>query len=154
MVTANQLSACWKGTAAKSCHMQCCLSLHSSRRRQHSLTESPLLLPAPASTALQSLTESPIQKGTDSQKAHMHCFSFLPNSLELWLHEAGLQPSRLVADKGSATWGGGPLQPFTTWCGGAPNPSRLGAAAPPTLHDLRRPYDKDGGLRSQRSANQ
>ena len=61
-------------------HMQCCLFLQNSR--QHGFTESPLLFPAPAKTALQkahmitrqhSLTESPIQRGTSSQKDHMQC---------------------------------------------------------------------------------
>ena len=43
--------------------------------RKRSFTESPLLLSAPAHmrTRQRSLTESPIQKGTGSQKAHVHC---------------------------------------------------------------------------------
>ena len=71
----------------------------SSGTRQHSLTESPLLLPAPARTASQkahmrtrqhSLTESPIQTGTDSQKAHMQCCLFLHNSRQHSLTESPL----------------------------------------------------------------
>ena len=74
------------GTDSQKAHMQCCLFLHNSR--QHSLTESSLPLPASARTASQkahmrtrqqSLTESPIQTGTDSQKAHMQCCLFLHN---------------------------------------------------------------------------
>ena len=75
------------GTDSQKAHIQCCLFLHNSR--QHSLTESSLPLPASARTASQkahmrtrqqSLTESPIQTGTDSQKAHMQCCLFLHNS--------------------------------------------------------------------------
>ena len=74
--TASQKAQSRQGQA----HMQCCLFLQNSR--QHGFTESPLLFPAPAKTALQkahmitrqhSLTESPIQRGTSSQKDHMQC---------------------------------------------------------------------------------
>ena len=71
-------------TDSQNADMQCSLFLHNSR--QHSLTISPLLFPAPARTASQKahmrtcqhgLTESPIQTGTDSQKANMQCRLFL-----------------------------------------------------------------------------
>ena len=90
--------------------------------RQHSLTESPLLLPASAKTASQkahmrtrqhslrkpiassstrqdslterprqrSVTESPIQTGTDSRKAHMQCCLFLHNSRQHSLTQSPL----------------------------------------------------------------
>ena len=96
-----------------------------------------------------------------------------------WTRVGPPNPSRLANGQGSGapqpltTWGGRAPQPFTTckWTRvnpsrlangqGPPNPSRLGAAGPPTLQDLRRrspqPFTTWGGgppTLHQRSANQ
>ena len=95
--------------------------------RQHSLTESPLLLSASAKTASQnahmrtrqhslrkpiasssthmrprqhSLTDSPIQTGTNSRRAHMQCCLFLHNSRQHSLTES---PLLLPASAGTAS---------------------------------------------------
>ena len=76
--------------------MHCCLSHHNSH--QHKFTKAYVLLfPALARTALQkaymrtsqySCAKSPIQKGTNSQKAHRHCCLFRHNSRQHGLPES------------------------------------------------------------------